>query len=107
MDKPLYPPDLAEAWNRLFGHAWHKNNKEFLHQLRKAPRQTIGEVVNSGKPESILGSCATILEYVNDDYCEYGFISLPTLPEGLEGLSEEQLYAYANQSELYGIMRHT
>ncbi len=107
MDKPPYPPDLAEAWNRVFGHAWHKDNKDFLQRIRKDPKKTITDVVNSGTPESIVGSCATILEYVNTDNCEYGFISLPKLPEGLQVLSDEQLYAYANQSELYGIMRQS
>lgn len=107
MDKPPYPPDLAEAWARVFGHAWHKENQDFLTRLRKDPRETITNVVNASAPETLVGPCATILEYVNSENCEYGFIAIPVLPEGLQGLSDEALYAYANQSELYGIMRQT
>lgn len=107
MDKPPYPPDLAEAWARVFGHGWHKDNRDFLQGLRKDPRNTITNVVNSGQPASIVGPCATILEYVSSDNCEYGYIAIPVLPEGLQGLTDEQLYAYASQSELYGIMRQS
>ncbi|HEY9633208.1 MAG TPA: hypothetical protein V6D14_07370 [Coleofasciculaceae cyanobacterium] len=103
----VYPPDLADAWSRVFGHAWYKDNRDFLQRLRKDPKHTITDVVNSGNPEHLVSSCATILEYVNSDNCEYGFISLPALPSGLQGLSEEQLFVYANQSELYGVMRQT
>jgi hypothetical protein len=107
MDKTPYPPDLAQAWSRLFGYAWLPENRDFLQQLRKDPKVTITQVVNSGTPENVQGPCATILEYVNSDNCEYGYIAIPTLPDGLKELSEEQLYLYANQSELYGIMRQT
>ncbi|MEW6496764.1 MAG: hypothetical protein AB1589_30210 [Cyanobacteriota bacterium] len=103
----VYPPDLADAWARVFGHAWHKNNKDFLQRLRKDPKYAITDVVDSGNPEHLVGSCATILEYVNSDNCEYGFVSLPSLPPALQELSEEQLYVYANQNEMYGIFRVT
>ena len=107
MEKIPYPPDLATAWSRVFGHAWYKDNKDFLQALRKDPKHTITNVVNSGTPEVLVGSCATILEYVNSDNPEYGYIAIPVLPEGLQELSDEELYGYASQSELYGIMRHS
>ena len=107
MNKPPYPPDLADAWARVFGYAWQEDHRDFLQGLRKDPKNTITNVVNQGTPEQLQGPCATILEYVSSDNCEYGYIALPKLPEGLEGLSEEALYAYANQSELYGIMRQS
>ncbi len=101
----VYPPDLADAWARVFGHAWHKDNRDFLQRLRKDPKNAITDVVNSTKPEHLVCACTTILEYANTDHCEYGFLSIPTLPPALETLSEEQLYVYANRSELYGVMR--
>lgn len=106
MEKIPYPPDLANAWSRVFGHAWHKDHKDFLQGLRRDPKQAITNVVNSSNPEVLVGSCATILEYVNSDNREYGYIAIPELPEGLQELSDEELYEYANRSELYGVMTH-
>jgi len=45
MTKSLYPSDLQDAWANVIAYAW--KNKEFLLQLRKDPKQTINNVVNS------------------------------------------------------------
>ena len=105
MSNPPYPDDLREAWAYVLAYAWQKNNADFLTQLRRDPKQTVTNVVNSGNPEPILGPCATILEYVNREGSVEGFLMLPNLPDGLQDLSEEQLFAYANQDGMFGLMR--
>lgn len=105
MTKNLYPSDLQDAWAKVIAYAW--KNKEFLRQLRNDPKQTINNVVNSGNPEKLIGACATIIEHINSPDSEEGFLPLPNLPEELDTLSDDQLYGYANQGGLFGLMRFT
>jgi len=105
MTKSLYPSDLQDAWAKVIAYAW--KNGEFLRQLRNDPKQTINNVVNSGNPEKLIGACATIIEHINSPDSEEGFLPLPNLPEELDTLSDDQLYGYANQSGLFGLMRCT
>jgi hypothetical protein len=99
------PQELRDAWARVFGYAWHTNNNNFLRRLNKDPKTTIEEVVNSGQPESLVKACVTIIEYVNDENSQEGFLALPPPPQELRELSEEQLYTYAKQDGLYGVLR--
>lgn len=100
------PPELRDAWARVFAHAWKQDNKDFLRKLNKDPRQTISQIAHSREPEKLAEPCQIILNYVDAPDSEEGFLALPPLPESLTGdLSEEQLYSYANQEGLYGIVR--
>ncbi|MEG4171044.1 MULTISPECIES: hypothetical protein [unclassified Microcoleus] len=101
------PPELRDAWARVFAHAWKHDNKDFLRKLNKDPRQTISQIANSRSPEKLAEACQTILKYVDAPDSEEGFLALPPLPESLTtgDLSEEQLYGYAKQDGLYGILR--
>lgn len=101
------PPELRDAWARVFAHAWKHDNQDFLRKLNKDPRQTISQIANSREPEKLAEACQTILNYVDAPDSEEGFLALPPLPESLTGndLSEERLYSYANQEGLYGILR--
>ena len=100
------PPELRDAWARVFAHAWKHDNKDFLRQLNKDPRQTISQIAHSGQPENLAAPCQTILDYIDAPDSEEGFLALPPLPESFPGdLSEEQLYSYAKQDGLYGLLR--
>ena len=100
------PPELRDAWARVFAHAWKRDNKDFLRTLNKDPRQTISQIANSRQPEELAEACQTILNYVDAPDSEEGFLALPDLPESFPGdLSEEQLYSYAKQDGLYGLLR--
>ncbi|AFY84706.1 hypothetical protein [Oscillatoria acuminata] len=103
------PQELRNAWARVFAHAWSQEDREFLRRLNKDPRQTIEQIASgeSSDSEQLCQACQTILEYVNDPNSEEGFLALPPLPEHLQrgNLSEEQLYTYANQDGLYGVLR--
>ena len=103
------PPELRDAWARVFAHAWKPGNQDFLRKLNKDPRQTISQIANPDSPENLPRACQTILNYVDAPDSEEGFLALPPVLENLPGdlseLSEEQLYSYANQDGLYGILR--
>ena len=106
------PEELRDAWARVFAYAWSREESQFLRPLNKDPRQTITEVATARGnqyPEDLVKSCQTILRYVNDPNSEEGFLALPPLHDSFRqghlGLSEEQLYTYAIQDGLYGVLR--
>lgn len=105
----VVPENLRNAWARVFAHAWSHEDRKFLRRLNKDPRQTIEQIASgkSGDSKQLRQACQTILEYVNAPDSEEGFLALPPLPESLQrgNLSEEQLYTYANQDGLYGVLR--
>ncbi|HIK09942.1 MAG TPA: hypothetical protein IGS52_06705 [Oscillatoriaceae cyanobacterium M33_DOE_052] len=108
----LPPEELRDAWARVFAYAWSREESQFLRPLNKDPRQTITEVAaarSNQYPAELVESCQTILRYVNDPNSEEGFLALPPLPDSFRqghlGLSEEQLYTYAIQDGLYGVLR--
>ena len=102
------PEDLRSAWARVFAYAWQKPHKDFLRKLNKDPRRTITEIAQGGEPKHLLDACKVILHHVDSPNSEEGFLALPPLSEGLKGgLSEEQLYSYAMQDGLYGVLRVT
>lgn len=102
------PQEYREAWARVFAHAWHQNPNDFLRRLNKDPRKTIEGVVNSGQPKNLVSHCTTILQYVNDENSEEGFLALPPISDNFRNsLDEEQLYQYAKQDGLYGTLRVT
>lgn len=102
------PQDLRDAWARVFAHAWQADNREFLRRLNKHPRQTISQIANGQRSEKLTEACKTILRYVDDPNSDEGFLALPPLPESLQGdLNEDQLYTYAKQDGLYGLLRVT
>lgn len=101
------PEELQQSWARVFAYAWSQEDREFLRRLNKDPRQTISQVVSTKQPKHLVEYCQTILNYVDDPDSEEGFLALPPLPPSFsrEILTEEQLYTYANQDGLYGILR--
>ncbi|WP_017721514.1 hypothetical protein [Kamptonema formosum] len=102
------PQELRDAWARVFAYAWSQDNKDFLHRLNKDPRQTITAVARNRQfgNSAVAAACSTILRYVEDPNSEEGFLALPPLPDSFtDELTEEQLYTYARQDGLYGILR--
>lgn len=102
------PQDLRESWARVFAYAWSQDNKDFLRRLNKDPRQTITGVAKNRQLDNpaLVEACNTILRYVDDPNSEEGFLALPPLPDSFaDELTEEQLYTYARQDGLYGILR--
>ncbi len=116
--KPTAPPEeLRNAWARVFAHAWR--NEKLLRKLNKDPRKTIRHLAGIEKDEQWAGDLVapesiqllteasnTIHLYVEDENSEEGYLALPPLPDSLKGnLSEDQLYQYASQDGLYGLLR--
>jgi hypothetical protein len=105
---PPCPQELRNAWARVFAYAWSQENKEFLRRLNKDPRQTITAAARNRQfgNSAVVEACNTILRYVDDPHSEEGFLALPPLPDSFaDELSEEQLYTYAKQDGLYGVLR--
>lgn len=115
---PTAPPEeLRNAWARVFAQAWR--NEKLLRKLNKDPRGTIHQLAgieNSEELAKYLGDTkilerlrepsATIYRYVEAEDSEEGYLALPPLPHSLKGnLSEDQLYQYASQDGLYGLLR--
>ncbi|MBW4497621.1 MAG: hypothetical protein KME26_32065 [Oscillatoria princeps RMCB-10] len=118
MARSACPQDLREAWARVFAYAWsNKDDQDFLRRLNKDPRKTIEESSQQGrtkqnkapkneKEQLLAAACSTILQYVDAENSEEGFLALPPLPDSFaDELTEEQLYTYARQDGLYGILR--
>lgn len=116
--KPTTPPaELRNAWARVFAHAWR--NEKLLRKLNKDPRGTIHQLAGKensqelaeyiGDPtllEALKEASCIIHDFVEAEDSEEGYLALPPLPESLKGnLSEEQLYQYASQDGLYGLLR--